>query len=191
MTEWYVSYAWGDHETPEGIAREKIVDDLCEAAAASGRTILRDKNEIGLGESISAFMRRLGAGDRIFVVLSDKYLRSPACMFELSEVWRQSRQEGRAFLDRVRVYTVEGTRIWGPTDPIDWAIHWKTERDAFEQRAAQHGAAILGEAGQRRLLRMQRFAYEVADILSILTDIRQPRSFEDLKTYGFDDPPAA
>ena len=28
MPEWYVSYAWGEDKTPEGRAREKVVDDL-------------------------------------------------------------------------------------------------------------------------------------------------------------------
>ena len=31
-------------------------------------------------------MRAIGEGDRIFVVLSDKYLKSPFCMYELFEI---------------------------------------------------------------------------------------------------------
>jgi internalin A len=94
MSECYVSYAWGDDRTPEGRAREEIVDRLCHAAIGQGHSILRDKDVLSSGDSISAFMRRIGSGDRIFVIMSDKYLRSPHCMFELSEIWRTSRQEG-------------------------------------------------------------------------------------------------
>ena len=57
-------------------------------------------------------MRRIGQGDRVFVVLSDRYLRSPYCMFELSEVWRTSRAEGEAFLRRVRVYSLPDAQVW-------------------------------------------------------------------------------
>ncbi|MFL9829181.1 toll/interleukin-1 receptor domain-containing protein, partial [Rhodoplanes sp. SY1] len=88
--EYFVSYAWKD-DTPEGREREEIVDRLCDAAEAKGTRILRDKQVLGLGDRISKFMRRLGGGDRVFVVLSEKYLRSRNCMFELSEVWRNSR----------------------------------------------------------------------------------------------------
>ena len=102
MPEWYVSYAWGDDLTPEGRAREEIVDKLCNAATARGHTILRDKDVLSLGCSITSFMQRIGTGDRVFVILSDKYLRSPHCMFELSEIWRTSSQEGKAFLERVQ-----------------------------------------------------------------------------------------
>ena len=49
------------------------------------------------------FMQRIGRGDRVFVVLSERYLCSPYCMFELFEVWRASRAEPEAFLRRVRI----------------------------------------------------------------------------------------
>ncbi len=36
---------------------------------------------------------------------------------------------------------------------------------------------------------MQDFANKVDDILAVFANIVQPRSFDDLKTYGFNDPP--
>jgi internalin A len=38
---------------------------------------------------------------------------------------------------------------------------------------------------------MQLFTNHVGDILRMFADIVQPRSFEELKKYGFDDPPGA
>jgi internalin A len=189
MAEWYVSYAWGDDHTPEGRAREKIVDQLCDAAAAQGYQILRDKNVLGLGDSISAFMRRIGTGDRVFVILSDKYLRSPFCMFELSEIWRTSKQEGKAFLDRVRVYVLDDVSISKAVERTKWAIHWKTEYDQLNELAIGHGPTVLGEDGQRQLMQMQRFYTQTADILATIADRVYPRTFEQLQRYGFADKP--
>jgi GNAT superfamily N-acetyltransferase len=186
MGEWYVSYAWGDDST-EGRARTEVVDQLCTAAEARSIKIKRDKNVLHLGASIDAFMRQIGAGDRIFVILSDKYLRSPYCMFELSEIWRTSKQEGNDFLKRVRIYALPDTKISKPTDWADWAIHWKQEHDDLDGRARQHGATILGEHGLRRLMQMQRLYTQVADILGTLADIVQPLTFEQLERYGFED----
>jgi GNAT superfamily N-acetyltransferase len=188
MGEWYVSYAWGD-DSPEGRARAEVVDRLCTAAEARGVTIKRDKGVLRLGDSIDAFMGRIGAGDRIFVILSEKYLRSPYCMFELSEIWRTSKQEGDKFLKRVRVYALPDAKIWKPADWTDWAIHWKQEHDDLDGRARQHGSTILGAHGHRRLMLMQRFYTQVTDILATLTGIVQPRSFEELERYGFDEKP--
>jgi internalin A len=186
MPEWYVSYAWGDDRTPEGRARKEVVDRLCDAAAAQGHRILRDENVLSLGDSISAFMKRIGGGDRVFVILSDKYLRSPFCMFELSEVWRMSKQQGQDFLDRVRVYALPDANISKPVDWISWAAYWKREFDELEV-ASRLSPALLGEHGHRRLMQMQTFYTQVADILGTLADIVQPRTFEELKHYGFVD----
>ena len=48
----YISYAWGDDKTPEGLEREAIVDDLCCSFAEVGIVIIRDKNEVKPGDSI-------------------------------------------------------------------------------------------------------------------------------------------
>lgn len=187
MPEWYVSYAWGDNRSPAGRKREQIVNRLCAAAEAKGHKILRDKAVLGVGDNISVFIRRIGAGDRVFVILSEKYLRSPHCMYELSEIWRSCRQQDELFLGRVRIFALPDARIWQPEEWVDCAIHWKQEHDALDQRARTHGAAILGEHGQRRLMLMQRFYTQVADILGTLADIVQPRSFEELERWGFED----
>ena len=184
-SEWYVSYAWGDDRSPEGRVREEIVDRLCAAAAAQGHGILRDKNVLSPGDRISTFMKSIGTGDRVFVILSDKYLRSPYCMFELSEIWRTSQQEGEAFLKRVRIYALPDAKIFQPGDWADWAIYWKREHDELERRAQLHGMVVLGEQGHRRLTQMRNFYTQVSDILGTLADIMQPRTFEDLERYGF------
>jgi internalin A len=187
--EWYVSYAWGDDRTDAGRARQAAVDRLCEAAAAKGHHILRDKDVMSLGDSISAFMRRIGGGDRVFVILSDKYLRSEYCMFELSEVWRTSRQEGKAFLKRARIYALPDVNISKPADWAKWAVYWKQEYMALESLALEHGFDVLGKIGSRRLMQMQSFYLQVSDILGTLADIVQPRTFAELEQYGFDDAP--
>ena len=121
--EYFVSYAWGDDTSPEGQERETIVDRLCAEAEPRGIHIIRDKTTLRLGERITPFMRRIGAGDRVFVILSEKYLRSPYCMFELLEIWRYSRGDEADFRRRVRIYALPGTK--GGT-PIERTRHAAT-----------------------------------------------------------------
>lgn len=184
--EWCVSYAWGD-DTPEGRDREALVDRLCAEAVAQGKQIVRDKKDMGLGEQISKFMRRIGRADRVFAVLSDKYLKSPFCMFELSEVWRNSRQEDKEFLRRICVYTLPCAKIWTPRDRTNYAIYWKEQHDALEAPVKEHGYHILGESGAQQLRRMRDFSQNVADILATVANTLQPRSFDELVKHGFKD----
>jgi internalin A len=186
--EYFVSYAWGD-ATPEGKEREAIVDRLCAEATAQGVTIIRDKTAMTTGDRISKFMLRLGRANRIFVVLSDKYLKSPFCMFELFEVWRNCRSEDEEFLRRIRVFTAPTTKIWTPLDRTLYAVHWRQEFGKLDALVKEHGIDILGEkdAHQHRL--MKKFANEIGDILATVADILQPRDFDEFAKYGFSDRP--
>ena len=86
-----VSYAWNDES-------KAMVDRLCEEANRRGiKQSYAILTGLGLGESISRFMQRLGSGDRVFVILSDKYLKSPYCMYELLEVWRNCKVADEEF----------------------------------------------------------------------------------------------
>jgi internalin A len=184
--EWYVSYAWGD-ATPEGREREAVVDRLCDEAARRGIRIQRDKTSLGLGDSITTFMQRIGRGDRVFVVLSEKYLRSAICMFELLELWRTSRQEGAAFLERVRVFALPDAQIDSPVARTLIAIHWKQQHAELEGLLREHGTDVIGESDFKRLRLMGAFYRDISEILATMADIVRPRTFVELAKYGFDD----
>lgn len=183
--DWYVSYAWSDNDTPEGREREAVVDRLCAAAEAAGPPILRDKKALSQGDSISAFMRRLGAGSRVFVILSEKYLRSPACMFELSEIWRNCKHDTALFRRTVRVYTLPCATIWTARDRLGHAIHWKTQHKELDDAVKEHGTTILGDHDHHALRQMGFFFTHVGDMLGTLADTVQPRSFDELVRHGF------
>src|SRR5271166_6567941 len=183
----YVSYAWADPTDPD---REAIVDQACEEAEKRGTPIIRDKTTLTFGDSIAKFMKGIGEGDRIFVVLSDKYLKSSFCMFELFEIWRNSRQDRAEFLRRVRIYTLGDAKIWKPVDRVKYAKYWKDQHEELKQAVGEAGLDVLGEEDLRSYKHMQDFASKVGDILALFANIVQPRSFDDLKAYGFDDPPS-
>ncbi|CAO3407799.1 leucine-rich repeat domain-containing protein [Azospirillum largimobile] len=186
--ECFVSYSWGD-DSPEGREHTKLIDDLCAKAKERGHIIRRDKNELKIGDSITDFMRRIGAGDRIFVILSKGYLESPNCMFELSEIWRTSCQDSGDFLKRVRVYIVPGFSIRKAVDRVKWGAYWEAEFEELNS-FAQSGATKLGQDGMNELRRMQTYYLNVADILATMNSILRPGNLEELLAYGFDDPPA-
>jgi internalin A len=182
----FVSYAWGD-ETPEGRQREAIVDQLCETSEQRGLVILRDNRVLGLGDSISRFMQQLARGKRVFVILSDKYLRSPYCMYELLEIWRKCAGEEEKFLGRIRVFVIPGTKIFSLSDRAKYAIHWRQEYEKVDQLIRDHGADVVGRRGFQEYKLMGDFRRWVAEILEAVVDRLQPRNFEDLAKYGLDD----
>ena len=189
--EYFVSYAWGD-DSPEGREREQIVDRLCEAAERKRKiTILRDKTMLSLGDRISKFMDRLGKGDRIFIVLSDKYLKSEFCMYELWQVWRNCRQNDDEFLARIRLITVDDAKIWSSADRTRYAAHWLQQSRQIEQMISEQGAEVIGQKDFEKYRLMKTFSHQVGDILATVADIVQPRTFKEFEKYGFEDIPEA
>jgi internalin A len=185
--EYFVSYAWGDDTSPEGQERETIVDRLCADATPRGIHIIRDKTTLRLGERITPFMRRIGAGDRVFVILSEKYLHSPYCMFELLEIWRYSRGDEADFRRRVRIYALPDAKARTPIERIRLARDWKREHDEIRDMIKEDGGQIVGTQDFQRFKLMGAFYSDVPDILATMFDTVQPRSFEELLQYGFAD----
>src|SRR5262249_10277266 len=89
----FISYAWGDNDTPAGRQRGEVVEGLCARLRAWGYDVIRARDTMGPGDLLSDFMRLIGRGDRVFVILSEKYLRSVFCMNELHAVFEHSRRD--------------------------------------------------------------------------------------------------
>ncbi|MEM9627050.1 MAG: toll/interleukin-1 receptor domain-containing protein [Pseudomonadota bacterium] len=187
--EWtyYVSYAWEDDRSEVGKTRAVIVDQFCSRAKEQGIIVRRDKDVMTLGDRISTFMQRIARGDRVIVVLSDKYLRSPFCMYELYEIWLQARREDERFLKRIRVFTQEDAKIWTPLDRADYAIYWTDEYEKHQKIVKKHGTHVFGDKDQMAISLMRKFSSHIGDILTITADTLQPRNLDELVGYGLDD----
>ena len=97
MHKIYISYAWGDNGTDGGDSREQAVDCLCEAFAQRGYHVVRDKQDMPYRKPIREFMNELAGATALIAVISEKYLRSPYCMYELTAAWDRGDFRHRIF----------------------------------------------------------------------------------------------
>ena len=92
------------------------------------------------------------------------------------ECWRTSRQEGEAFLERVRVYAL-------PDAAFDRPVQKGGDRAVL---AGEHEqlAAMASDLGERDLVnwrrRMREFYTQVGDILATMAEIVRPTTLDDL-----------
>ena len=112
----FISYAWGDE-------REEIVNQLEGSLKKRGLKIVRDKRELEYKGVISEFMERIGRGNCVIVVVSDKYLRSPNCMFELVEI-----AENKKFKERIFPIVLADANIYDPVKRIEYVKYWEDKR---------------------------------------------------------------
>ena len=164
--EYWVSYGWNDES-------KALVTRLCEEADRRGKKLLRDLTVLDQGDRFTRFMQRLGTGNKVFVILSDKYLKSPNCMYELLEIWRNSKMADDEFVRRILVLRLEDAKMMGPNERYDCAEYWKGEFTKLDERL-RRDPSLLSEADFKRYKLMHNFAHQVGDMLDLIADTLQP-----------------
>jgi len=127
----YISYAWGGES-------ERIVNELDADLQAKGILVIRDKRDLGFKGMIRDFMQQIGRGHAIIVVISDKYLKSPNCMFELVEIARN-----KDLYDRVFPIVLGDADIYNPVNRIKYIKHWEDKVKELDEAMRSVSAANL------------------------------------------------
>ncbi len=86
----FISYAWGGES-------EVVANEIEAALSSQGIRLIRDKADLGFKGLIREFMEKIGKGNLVVLIISDKYLKSKNCMFELLEVEKRGEFYSRVF----------------------------------------------------------------------------------------------
>jgi tetratricopeptide (TPR) repeat protein len=117
----FISYAWGDES-------EEIANELDKAFQTRGVTIVRDKRDLEFKGRIKEFMETIGQGKAVILVISEKYLKSPNCLFELSQVAKHGNFAGRVF-----PVVLNDARIYDPIDRLRYVQYWEQKQKEFTE----------------------------------------------------------
>lgn len=177
--EVFISYSWNQ----DGV--NPLVDRLCTAITSNGYRVIRDKSSIELGDRISKFMDRVGDGACIVVVLSEPYLQSDNCMYELFRIYTNATLDDERFLKRVIPLAQSGVKLSRPIDRIQYAVYWKQMRDELESSFKEYGIEVFGTEDYKALRRMIEFAFHVSDMLAYMNDRCIPRNAEEIEADDF------
>jgi len=152
----FISYAWKDE-------RERIANAIDQALQAQGIQLVRDKRDLGYKGSIREFMERIGRGACVIVVISDKYLRSKNCMFELLEI-----AENQDLRERIFPVVLGDADIYNPVRRIQYVKYWEDKIAELDQAMKSVSSANLH--GFREEIDLYD---RVRDHIARLTDIIQ------------------
>jgi len=127
----FLSYAWDPktRSVPQGYT-EPV--DAIEAALEEdpGITVLRDRKDIRSGDDIVRFMQRIKDADKVVVIHSDRYWRSPFCMYEFGKLIESFTHRWEKLAD-VAVFVEHLGSGWGnAADLLRHAEWWNAFRSA-------------------------------------------------------------
>jgi hypothetical protein len=129
--EVFISYAWRGES-------EEIANKIDAAFEPLNITLIRDKRDLGFKGRIKAFMEQIGQGKAVIVVISDRYLKSENCMFELVEIAKNGN-----FYDRIFPIILEDAEIYKPAKRIRYIQHWENEITELDEAMKSVGSAKL------------------------------------------------
>ncbi|HUM72485.1 MAG TPA: TIR domain-containing protein, partial [Chloroflexota bacterium] len=170
----YISYAWGGE-------REEFVNKLDDAFKGKGITIIRDKRNLGYHGRIREFMQQIGRGKAVIAVISKKYLESPNCMFELTEIAKNT-----DFADRVFPVILPDAEIYDPVKRLGYVKYWENKIAEFD--AAMKEVSAMNLDGFREEIdtygairaQLPRLTYILKDMNTLSPDMHEESGFAEL-----------
>jgi len=129
--EVFVSYAWTDESKALVTQLENVFKDR-------GISLIRDQNELQYKDLIGDFMKRIGRRKCIIVVLSERYLRSKNCMFELVEI-----AERGNISDRVFPVVLKDAHIYDAKGRLQYIKYWEQQKKQLDTEMKKVGGENL------------------------------------------------
>jgi TIR domain len=156
MNEVFISYAWGGES-------EAIADSLEQTLSAQGIKLIRDKTELGYKSLIREFMQQIGRGKCVIAVISDKYLKSKNCMFELLEISKNG-----DFYDRIFPIVLKDARIYNAIERLNYIKYWEDKIKELDE--GMRGVSLANLQGFREEIDLYT---EIRNKIAGLVDILQ------------------
>ena len=130
--EVFISYTWRDDHS------ELFVEQLEKTFQAKGIKIIRDKNTVDYKEPFKEFMQRLSHSKCVIVVISDQYLKSENCMYELVEIAKNGELHNRIF-----PIVLADAQIYKPIERIKYVKYWEKQFQELQDEMKEVSDANL------------------------------------------------
>lgn len=155
----FLSYNWKD-----GDIANRIDTHL---SGLPGITVKRDIRDIGPWKSIREFMSGIRQQDYAVLIISDSYLKSKNCMFEVLEMMKEQQ-----YKDRIFPAVVE-QGIYDPLVRSAYIRYWQQESEKLEAAIQGIGIANAVELASD-LKHYMAIAASMGEFLDWVSDINNP-----------------
>lgn len=157
--EIFLSYCWSDEKVAD-----KIYDNLTRHIQIN---LHRDKLDIGEWESIKEYMQSIAQMDYTILLISEAYLKSSNCMYEVLEVMRDRKYKDKIF----PAVIYQG--IYNPSIRASFVIYWQDEFSKLKNVVTRINQQNLGPL-TNDLKRQQDIASNIAEFLEMVSDMNNP-----------------
>ena len=155
----FLSYRWDDSNEAN-----KIHDYF---KNSQNIELHRDTIDIKKWGSIKEYMQSIGNMDYTILLISDSYLKSANCMYEVLEVMRD-----RNYRDKIFPAVIY-SGIYSPVTRAKYVKHWQDEFKELENTLKEINVQNLGKLNED-LKRRQDISSNIAEFLDVVSDMNNP-----------------
>ncbi|MDU6483804.1 MAG: toll/interleukin-1 receptor domain-containing protein [Paeniclostridium sordellii] len=156
----FISYCWNDNET---------VNEIDDYFKSKKIIFQRDKRDIGSWESIKDFMNRIRKSSYAILVISDTYLKSLNCMYEVLEVMKD---EG--YRSRILTVVLDNAKIYDALGKAKYISYWNQKYKELSEEISKiddcESTIILSE----ELRKINEIKNNVGEFMKIVSDMNNP-----------------
>lgn len=177
----FISYSW---------ANKDIADMIDEDFKELGIDLIRDERDLRYKDSIKQFMQQVGKHDHVIMIISDCYLKSENCMYEVMEVMRNREYKKKILMiilkDEDKKYyqnyeerikndqefcnLVIGTDIYSAAGRIAYIEYWEGKEEELEMSVARIKNDLNKIQPLNELKRINSITRDIGDFLTELSD---------------------
>ena len=140
--------------------------DALEKKLEGKALVIRDKNNIPAWGSISAFMKSIRDQDFAVAVVTDEYLKSQACMYEITTMIREKDWENRI------IPAVLESSIY--SKKLEYIQYWNAKKIEIEERVKAQNDLTTIQALNQDAERVSRINAEINTFLTFVLDRLNP-----------------
>ncbi|GAA4785569.1 hypothetical protein GCM10023307_07790 [Lysobacter hankyongensis] len=179
----YISYAWGTQDA-EGRRPLQAFAVALQRSLEDAFDVRRDQEAMLPGDSLEAFMREVGRGARVLVLLSDAYVYSRNCMKEMAYLNIRNQSDPEQLRRCALPLIVDASFSLSDDKRIKYVDHWVSEAERLRES--------LGNRDPTRHLSVWKniqTVEKIADIadetLAFMNDVLMPRGMACLSEGDF------
>ena len=155
----FISYNWDSGKTADEV----------EARLSPISTVLRDKSSIGPWGSIGEFMKSIRKTDLAVVIISDAYLKSVACLYEIMQLLKDDNWISHS------MFLVEDSAkgVYSAIGQLEYVKYWATERANLEKALEGINPALVTSQAEE-LKKIQLIQLNINDFMKSVADRNNP-----------------
>ena len=172
----FLSYCQKDSEIAD------IIDNHLREKLDGKAKISRDIRDVAFHESFGQFMRTIQDHDYVILLISDHYLKSRNCMFEVLEAIKDSRFENKIIFivlkDEDKAYMANpceesiSANVYTPEGQAQYTLYWKAKESALQSQIDEIGdpAYAISQIKEKRII--AKILLDLPELLEFVRDYR-------------------